>query len=111
MQLTVNCDGLCEPNPGHAAWAWVAFSGNIEVASDRGCLKGRQTNNVAEYTAVGKALRWLTENHVDASVRIVTDSQLVESRSTQDAHAFDPSGIHGVFCCIAFSAKRLNPTQ
>ena len=79
--LMVFCDGACLPtNPGGwATWAWVAVAPDgQEVASASGCLghgPGR-TNNLAEYTAVLQALRWV-KGHGGGPVLVRTDSQLV----------------------------------
>lgn len=81
--LTVFCDGLFEPRDradGWGCWAWIAVDEKDRtVALDKGCLgRGRDkySSNTCEYTAVGKAVRWLVENkYTDAA--IFTDSMLV----------------------------------
>ncbi len=76
------CDGLCEPrNPGgYACWAWVMLKDRdlTEEASAFGCVGHgpEMTNNIAEYNAVGRAIRFANDNnHINAVFR--TDSQLV----------------------------------
>jgi ribonuclease HI len=58
-------DGLTEPNPhGVAAWGWVLTdSDGRQVASDKGGTPPTTgaTCNATEYTAMGKALRHLSE--------------------------------------------------
>lgn len=82
MTITIHCDGLCEPrNPGgYACWAWIVTDPlpDMPPAQDFGCVaKGKQaTNNLAEYTAVGKALRYCVDQGIFAPT-IRTDSQLV----------------------------------
>lgn len=79
-------DGLCEPNPGgiatfgyaigyyHEEGEWVdIFSGGEQVLLQ----VERTTNNVAEYYALGKALRILKENEFQGHLNIYGDSQLV----------------------------------
>jgi ribonuclease HI len=63
--LLINCDGLCEPrNPGGwACWAFVVHKAIDDefIHDDRGCIGAGDgmTNNLAEYTAVLEALRWV----------------------------------------------------
>lgn len=77
MKLELFADGLSEPrNPGYATWAWLAKVNGAAVAQDYGYLGNPISNNVAEYTAIGKALRWLADNHPSESVALYSDSQL-----------------------------------
>lgn len=77
-------DGLCLPrNPGGiACYAYLVFADGKEVRRDFGLaaepLSEHATNNVAEYTALIKALEWLVENgHASRRVEVRGDSQLV----------------------------------
>lgn len=79
--ITVYCDGLCEPvNPGGTAcYGWVAYRGKKRIAKDCGvvCSGPDATNNIAEYTAVIKALEWLLENGcAGEEIAVCSDSQL-----------------------------------
>jgi ribonuclease HI len=78
--IVVFCDGLCEPNPGGTAcFGWVAYRGREKLAEDWGvvCSGPGATNNVAEYTAIVKALEWLLGNgHAGEEVEVRSDSQL-----------------------------------
>jgi len=79
--IVVYCDGLCEPrNPGGTAtFGWVARRDGELVGSDCGVVaKGPSaTNNLAEYTAIIEALRWLEANgFADERVVVRSDSQL-----------------------------------
>ena len=89
--LMINCDGLCEPNPGGVAcWAWIAYSPKgARVREAYGTLGSGQTmtGNLAEYHAVLEALRYtrgrltmLAEREM--GVVIYTDSQLVVKQVT-----------------------------
>jgi ribonuclease HI len=72
----IHADGICEPNPGKAAWAFVELSENGTVVYERyEYLSDRCTNNVAEYMAVGKALNYAQKTN--DKFTIYTDSQLV----------------------------------
>lgn len=79
--LVVNCDGLCEPeNPGGTAcYGWVAYRGREKIGEGYGvvCSGPEATNNVAEYTAVIKALEWLLKNgFAGEEIEVRSDSQL-----------------------------------
>lgn len=81
MQVTVHFDGACEPqNPeGVATWGFVVYVNGREIYSDCGVVGEGQgmSNNVAEFTAMAKALEWLLENgFADAKVTVRGDSQL-----------------------------------
>jgi len=83
MTIEIYTDGICEPNPGHACWAWIARKDGQMVAQDSGYLGERATdgekftNNDAEYVAIGKAIRWAQAN-AGASDQVIvrSDSQL-----------------------------------
>lgn len=79
--IRVNCDGLCEPvNPGGTAcYGWIAYKDKEKVAEDCGviCSGPEATNNIAEYTAVIRALEWLLANGYEKeAIEICSDSQL-----------------------------------
>lgn len=85
MVLVVYFDGLCEPvNPGGvAAYGFVVYRDGERLHAGRGVagagyLGSEATNNVAEYTALVKALEWLVENGFAGEELVVRgDSQLV----------------------------------
>ena len=77
-KLIIHCDGLCEPNPGKASWAFVVFDETgASIFVDSGYLGDGKTNNYAEYTAVGKAAVWCSKNAKNKEIEIFTDSMLV----------------------------------
>lgn len=81
MRIVVHFDGACEPqNPeGVATWGFVVYANGKEIHSDCGVVGEGQgmSNNVAEFTAMAKALEWLLENgFADAKVTVRGDSQL-----------------------------------
>lgn len=59
--LTIFTDGGSRGNPGLAACAFVVFDSSNSLIFQQGYKLGVTTNNVAEYTAVLKALEWLIE--------------------------------------------------
>lgn len=75
------CDGACEPkNPGGVAtYGWVAYWNGKRARSGYGvvCQGEGATNNVAEYTAVIRALEYLKGKGYGGQVKIYTDSQLI----------------------------------
>lgn len=81
-KIIVNTDGGARGNPGPAASAFVVKKGN-EVVFKKGFYLGHTTNNVAEYTAVLKALEWLKENNfIDKEIFFEIDSELVVRQLT-----------------------------
>lgn len=75
--LEINTDGGSRGNPGPAAIGVVASSGGKKVftLSER---IGETTNNVAEYTAVLRALEHLESAEIFAdNTRFILDSELI----------------------------------
>jgi ribonuclease HI len=85
VSIEVYFDGLCQPvNPGGiACYAFVIRRDGRTIHSDYGIaaepFSKDATNNVAEYTALAKALEWLIANGLNNSgrVEVKSDSQLV----------------------------------
>lgn len=82
--IEVYFDGLCQPvNPGGiACYAFIVKSNGKILHSEYGVagvpFSPDSTNNVAEYTALAKALEWLVSNNLNSDkVTINSDSQLV----------------------------------
>ena len=72
----VYSDGICDPNPGTACWAFVVHDGTRVTVTQQGALAGLQTNNTAEYAGFGKALAWIL-TQPPGEFTLYTDSQLV----------------------------------
>ena len=74
-------DGGARGNPGPAAIGVVVRNQQGENLAKFGKLIGRVTNNVAEYSGVIEALKWLKENKknfdTDATFNFFLDSKLV----------------------------------
>lgn len=84
MTIYVYFDGLCEPvNPGGiATYGFVTYrNGELLHAgggvAGAGYLGDDVTNNVAEYTALVRALEWLVERGLCEELVVRGDSQLV----------------------------------
>jgi len=74
-EVTIHIDGASRGNPGPAAWAFVIVADGQTVCEECGRI-GEATNNVAEYTALIKAL----ERALAMQARIVhikSDSELL----------------------------------
>ena len=89
--IEVYFDGLCQPiNPGGiSCYAFLVKSDGRIIHSDYGVaakpFSEDSTNNVAEYTALVKALQWLLANNFSSNrVEIKSDSQLVVNQLTGD---------------------------
>ncbi len=89
--IEVYFDGLCQPiNPGGiSCYAFIVKSDGRIIHSDYGVaakpFSEESTNNVAEYTALAKALQWLLANNFSSKkVEIKSDSQLVVNQLTGD---------------------------
>jgi ribonuclease HI len=79
-EIIIHTDGGARGNPGPAAIGFVVSLKN-KILYKSGKTIGSTTNNVAEYTAVVEAIKWLIENNslIDRSANITfyLDSQLV----------------------------------
>lgn len=84
--ITIYFDGACEPvNPGGIATAgwYIMDAQDNDIAQGHNVIKRGDgaTNNVAEWCALGFALRWLLDNHKDncrdKNLLIHGDSKLV----------------------------------
>src|SRR5438876_152820 len=89
--LTIHFDGSCEPkNPGGVATCgWTIHDENDSlIASDAKevCRGPKATNNLAEWSALGLALRWLLDHRSAVpfdALGIRGDSQLVVNQLNQ----------------------------
>lgn len=82
--IEVYFDGLCQPvNPGGiACFSFVIKRDGNTIHSEYGVagkpFSPESTNNVAEYTALARALEWLeTNNFTSEKILVKSDSQLV----------------------------------
>jgi ribonuclease HI len=89
--IEVYFDGLCQPiNPGGiSCYAFIVKSDGRIIYCDYGIVgkpfSEDSTNNVAEYTALAKALRWLlAHNYSTNKIEIKSDSQLVVNQLKGD---------------------------
>jgi len=80
MKLIIFTDGASRGNPGHASYGFTISDENRKLLYEEGKYIGIATNNVAEYTAVLEALKYikdkLAKNH-QLSIELYADSKLV----------------------------------
>lgn len=77
--IQIYTDGGSRGNPGPAAYGFVVISNGEPIHKQNGYI-GVATNNIAEYTAVIEALKWLSQNFKDKDLQFFMDSQLVVSQ-------------------------------
>lgn len=80
MDFIVNTDGASKGNPGPSSYGYIIKDRAGAIIHQEGKLIGETTNNVAEYTAVLKALEYIKERFTSSfphKVEIVADSRLI----------------------------------
>jgi ribonuclease HI len=85
---SINIDGAARGNPGPAAYAYVISAEGAPAIEDAGCL-GRATNNVAEYTALVRALERAAQLKA-TRVHIRSDSELLVKQMTGEYRVKNP---------------------
>lgn len=77
MNLIIFTDGASRGNPGPASYGFTISDGKGKIVHEHGKYIGETTNNVAEYTGVLEAFRWIKENiNEKAQVSLFCDSKL-----------------------------------
>lgn len=76
--LIIYTDGGSRGNPGYAAFGFVVYDGGNNLIFEHGKNIGIQTNNVAEYTAILEALKWVELNTKEqlSNINFFMDSML-----------------------------------
>ena len=76
---TIYCDGGARGNPGPAAYGFVIYNEQGTKVYKEGRAIGKTTNNVAEYSGVIGAMKFLISNikFPISNVRFFLDSKLV----------------------------------
>ncbi|MHC1598970.1 MAG: ribonuclease HI family protein [Candidatus Methanofastidiosia archaeon] len=74
-KIIIYTDGASRGNPGHSAIAYIIVKDG-KVVCKEGLYIGIATNNVAEYTAIIKALEKM-HTITSGPVEVISDSQLV----------------------------------
>lgn len=79
MKLIIYTDGASRGNPGPASYGFTISDDKGELIYEQGKYIGITTNNVAEYTAVYEALKYIRERFINTPLEIefYADSKLV----------------------------------
>ena len=80
MDFIINTDGASKGNPGPSSYGYVIKNRGGAIVHQEGEKIGLTTNNVAEYTAVVKALEYLVKRFFRKAphkVEVVADSRLL----------------------------------
>ncbi len=78
MKLIIFTDGASRGNPGPASYGFTISDGEGNLVHEKGNCIGIATNNVAEYTAVLEAFKWVLANIKEKTqVALFADSKLV----------------------------------
>lgn len=80
MDLVINTDGASKGNPGPSSYGFIIKSRGGAILHEEGEQIGVTTNNVAEYTAVIKALEYIAGKFslkAPHKIEIIADSRLV----------------------------------
>lgn len=80
MDLVINTDGASKGNPGPSSYGYIIKNRGGAIVHQEGEQIGVTTNNVAEYTAVLKALEYIFKRFflkVPHKIEVVADSRLV----------------------------------
>jgi Ribonuclease HI len=75
-EFIVYVDGASRGNPGDASYGFAILDHDLNVIHQEGKYIGQATNNVAEYTALVRALQYAVDHKIP-SVEIRADSQLL----------------------------------
>ncbi len=79
VDYIIYTDGGARGNPGPAAYGFVVYDGEKNLIFEEGKTIGVDTNNVAEYSGVVAALKWIEQKSKieKPNVQFFLDSQLV----------------------------------
>ncbi len=75
FMLRIYCDGACSGNPGPGAWAYIAFDGNLIVASANGAFSETTNNRMELLSAINAAFAF-------DNCTIIVDSKYVKDGIT-----------------------------
>lgn len=75
-ELIIYCDGGARGNPGPAAYGFVIYNSTGKKIYEEGKFIGATTNNVAEYSAIHEALKYVFANNKVSQINFFLDSKL-----------------------------------
>ena len=84
--ITVNVDGLAEPNPGLGTYAFIVRDGGRRIKEGYGLAGKMVTNNFAEYEAIVQALSYLLPR-AEEQIVVESDSRLLVKQMTGEYRA------------------------
>ena len=92
--FTIYTDGGARGNPGEAAYGFVISDAENKVIAEEGKCIGINTNNVAEYSGIMKAFRWIEQKRLipHGGGRFFTDqpsSQYVHAQCLEEKEQDD----------------------
>lgn len=99
-QVKVYTDGASRGNPGPASIGIHVLSQDGETVLEHGEVLGVETNNVAEYTAVLRALEICQQNKVE-ELSLCSDSELLIKQLNGQYKVKSPNLIDLYFACIS----------
>lgn len=79
MKLVIFTDGASRGNPGPASYGFTVSDEKGQLLYQEGRYIGLTTNNVAEYTGVLEAVKWVKKKygHSPLEIELYADSKLV----------------------------------
>lgn len=78
MKLFIYTDGASRGNPGHASYGFTISDENGKLIHEEGNYIGIATNNIAEYTAVLEAFKFIKKNYQPPlEIILYADSKLL----------------------------------
>lgn len=80
MNLVVNTDGASRGNPGASSYGYIIKAEGGAILHEEGKKIGIATNNIAEYTAVLEALKYILNRwggNGEVSILLISDSKLI----------------------------------
>lgn len=78
MKLIIYTDGASRGNPGQASYGFTISDAHGKLIHEQGEYIGITTNNVAEYTAVLRAFKYLKKKFIEKlEIELFADSRLV----------------------------------
>jgi len=82
MTIEIYTDGSCKNNPGDCGYAFVVYENDEKIYEEYKYL-GMGTNNIGEWMAIYRTLKWLKENDYK-ECKIFSDSNLVIKQITKE---------------------------
>ncbi len=82
MTIEIYTDGSCKNNPGECGYAFTVYENDEKIYEEYKYL-GMGTNNIGEWMAIYRTLKWLKDNDYN-ECKIFSDSNLVIKQITKE---------------------------